>query len=106
LFCNTYICDLNLHSFPTRRSSDLILSYFRQLGDHEFTGLAGAEINMDKQSLTNLYGEGGPSDYIKVVQGYRKENITGYSDVIKSNLLSYFGNISYGYKNRYKVEAR
>lgn len=82
-----------------------ILSYFRQLGDHEFTGLAGAEINMDKQSLTNLYGEGGPSDYIKVVQGYRKENITGYSDVIKSNLLSYFGNISYGYKNRYKVEA-
>src|SRR5690606_39763650 len=83
LFCNTYICDLNLHSFPTRRSSDLILSYFRQLGDHEFTGLAGAEINMDKQSLTNLYGEGGPSDYIKVVQGYRKENITGYSDVIK-----------------------
>lgn len=82
-----------------------IFSYFTKMGDHEFTGLAGSEVNMDRNSLTNLIGEGGPSDYIKVVQGYQKNNISGYSDIVKSNLLSFFGNISYGYKNRYNIEA-
>lgn len=82
-----------------------ILSYFRQIGDHEITALAGTEVNMDQQSMSRLYGEGGPSDYIRVVQGFNKENINGISDIVKSNLLSYFGNISYGYKNRYKVEG-
>lgn len=82
-----------------------ILSYNRRLGKHEFTGLAGTEINMDQQSISRLYGEGGPSDYIQVVQGFSKENINGYSDIVKSNLLSYFGNLSYGYKGRYKIEG-
>jgi len=82
-----------------------ILSYFKKAGDHEFTGLAGGEINLDQQSISQLYGEGGPSDYIKVVQGFKKENVNGYSDLVKSNLLSYFGNLSYGYKGRYKIEG-
>ena len=82
-----------------------ILSYFKKINDHEFTGLAGTEVNMDRQAFTLLYGEGGPSDYIQVVQGFKKENVNGLSDLVKSNLLSYFGNISYGYKNRYKVEG-
>lgn len=82
-----------------------ILSYFKQLGSHELTGLAGAEVNTDQQSMSILYGEGGPSDYIRVVQGFNKENVNGYSDIVRSNLLSYFGNLSYGYKNRYKVEG-
>lgn len=82
-----------------------ILSYFKKINDHEFTGLAGTEVNMDRQAFTLLYGEGGPSDYIQVVQGFKKENVNGLSDLVRSNLLSYFGNISYGYKNRYKVEG-
>jgi TonB-linked SusC/RagA family outer membrane protein len=82
-----------------------ILSYFKKINDHEFTGLAGTEVNMDRQAFSLLYGEGGPSDYIQVVQGFKKENVNGLSDLVRSNLLSYFGNISYGYKNRYKVEG-
>jgi TonB-linked SusC/RagA family outer membrane protein len=82
-----------------------ILSYFKKINDHEFTGLAGTEVNMDRQAFTLLYGEGGPSDYIQVVQGFKKENVNGLSDLVRSNLLSYFGNITYGYKNRYKVEG-
>ena len=60
---------------------------------------------MDQESMSLLYGEGGPSDYIRVVQGFKKENVNGYSDIVQSNLLSYFGNVSYGYKDRYKIEA-
>lgn len=82
-----------------------VLSYFKQMGDHEFTGLLGGEVNMDQMSMSTLYGESGQSDYIRVVQGFKKENINGYSDIVKSNLLSYFGNLSYEYKDRYKVEG-
>lgn len=82
-----------------------ILSYYKRKGDHEITALAGTELNMDQQSLTSLYGEGGSSDYIKVVQGFKKENINGYSDIVKTNLFSYFGNLAYGYKDRYKIEG-
>lgn len=82
-----------------------ILSYFKQLGEHELTALGGTEVNMDHQSMSMLYGEGGPSDYIRVVQGFNKENVHGYSDIVKSNLLSYFANLSYGYKDRYKLEG-
>ncbi len=82
-----------------------ILSYFKKMGDHQVTGLAGTEVNMDHQSMTSLYAEDGSSDYIQVVQGFKKENIGGSSDIVRSNLLSYFGNISYDYKNRYKIEG-
>jgi TonB-linked SusC/RagA family outer membrane protein len=82
-----------------------ILSYFKTFGDHEITALAGTEVNMEHQAMNLLHGEGGPSDYIRVVQGFPKENITGVSDIVKSNLLSYFANVSYGYKDRYKIEG-
>jgi hypothetical protein len=67
--------------------------------------LGGVEANTEQQSLVNLSGEGGPSDFIQVVQGYQKGDLTGYSDIIKTNMLSYFGDVSYGYKDRYKIEG-
>lgn len=82
-----------------------ILSYFKAFGDHEVTALAGTEVNIEHNSMNRLYGEGGSSDYIRVVQGFPKENIFGVSDIVKSNLLSYLANVSYGFKDRYKVEG-
>ncbi len=82
-----------------------ILSYFKSFGEHELTALAGTEVNVEHNSMNRLYGEGGSSDYIRVVQGFPKENIFGVSDIVKSNLLSYLANVSYGYKDRYKVEG-
>lgn len=81
------------------------VSYFKKIGDHQIAGLAGTEVNMDRQSLNRLYGQDGSSDYIQVVQGFKKGNINGTSDIVRSNLLSYFGNASYEYKNRYKIEG-
>jgi len=82
-----------------------IMSYLHKSGDHEFTALGGVETNTEQQTLLNLMGENGPSDFIQVVQGYKKGDITGYSNIIKTNMLSYFGNIAYGYKDRYKIEG-
>lgn len=82
-----------------------ILSYLKRMGDHEITVLGGVEENMDQQNLINLHGENGPSDFIQVVQGFQKGDLMGNSDIVKTNMLSYFGNISYGYKDRYKIEG-
>lgn len=82
-----------------------IMSYLKKFGDHEITMLGGLETNSEQQSLVNLFAESGPSDFIQVVQGYKKGDINGYSDIIRTNMLSYFGNVSYGYKNRYKIEG-
>ncbi|WP_262245292.1 SusC/RagA family TonB-linked outer membrane protein [Parapedobacter soli] len=82
-----------------------LLSYYKTFEDHEFTALLGTEVNMERQYATNLYGQDGPSDYVKVIQNYKVEETSGISDIVKSNLLSYFANVSYGYKNRYKIEG-
>lgn len=82
-----------------------VLSYNKTVGLHSFVALAGTEINMDNQSITRLTAENGPSDYVKIINGYNKENVNGYSDYVRTNMFSYFANLSYGYKERYKVEG-
>ncbi|GAB1416819.1 TonB-dependent receptor [Paludibacter sp.] len=87
-------------------NSNSVLNYRNNFGDHSVVGLLGVEVNMDRQQQSWIIAENGTSDYLKVIQGYQKESIDGYSDVIKTNMLSYFGLVSYGYMmNRYKVEA-
>ncbi len=82
-----------------------VLSYHKTLSDHEIVALAGTEINSDLQTLTRLLAENGPSDYVKVISGYNKEDINGYSDLVKTNMFSYFANLSYGFKEKYKIEG-
>lgn len=95
----------NWNSENTSITGSSVLSFFRTLKDHEITALGGTEVKIDKQSSNWVDGEGGPSDYIKVIQGYKKDLINGASDVVKSNMLSYFANLSYGFKERYKIEG-
>lgn len=99
----SYVQNWNSENLSFTGSS--VLSYFKTLADHEFTGLIGTEVKTDRQSTDWVEGEDGPSDYIKVLKGYKKESINGSSDIIKSNMLSYFANLSYGYKDRYKIEG-
>lgn len=86
-------------------NSHSILSYLKKTGDHELAVLVGTEANREQQTMMNLLGEGGPSDFIQVVQGYKKGDINGSSNIVKTNMLSYFGDVSYGYKDRYKIEG-
>ncbi|PGH38995.1 MAG: hypothetical protein CRN43_11745 [Candidatus Nephrothrix sp. EaCA] len=93
---NSVSSTVNLHS---------ILNYLKRINDHEAAALLGTEVNMDKQAMTNLTGEDGPTDNIQVLNGYKLGTVSGQSDVVKTNLLSYFVNLSYGYKDRYKIEG-
>jgi len=74
--------------------------------DHQLFALAAVEFNTNVSQFSDLWAENGSSDYLKVVQGYKKEDINGNSNITKSNMLSYFGQLSYGYKdNRYYISA-
>jgi len=99
----SYAQSWNSENFSFTGSS--VLSYFKEVNDHEIAGLLGTEMKKDRQSTDWVDAEDGPSDYIKVIKGYKKESINGGSDVVKSNMLSYFANLSYGYKDRYKIEG-
>jgi iron complex outermembrane receptor protein len=74
--------------------------------DHQLFALAAVELNTDTRQYADMWAENGSSDYLKVIGGYKKEDINGTSNILKSNMLSYFGQVAYGYKdNRYYVSA-
>ncbi len=82
-----------------------VLNYQLDIKDHQITALAGLELINEKQGYTLLQGEDGSSNYLQVIQGYQKENISGMSDKVVTNYFSYFGRIGYGFKdNRYYGE--
>jgi iron complex outermembrane receptor protein len=87
-------------------NANSVLNYNKKFNDHQIIALVGTEINEVNQQMSWTQADNGSSDYLKVIQGFQKGNINGYSDIVKTNMLSYFGSLSYGYKeNRYKVEG-
>ena len=93
----------------TTFNANSVLNYNQSFGatkDHGVVGLLGVEINSNNLNQLRAEAEDGMSDYMKVIQGYKKENTFAFSDIVQSNMLSVFAMISYGYKkNRYKVEG-
>ncbi|GAB3010885.1 TonB-dependent receptor [Niabella terrae] len=76
-------------------------SYTNTWGDHNFSGVAGQDIQFNVFENTSASGAYGASDNIKVVQGFLQDNITAYSDYQSYGLLSYYSRLSYDYKDRY-----
>jgi len=79
---------------------------FGSEGQHAVVGLVGTELNLTNLSSLTTTAKDGMSDYMKVIQGYKDANTSVYSDIVKSNMLSFFALASYGYRhNRYKIEG-
>ncbi len=75
-------------------------------GKHAVVALLGTEINTNTLNQLRAEGEDGMSDYMKVIQGYKKDRTYAYSDIVTSNMFSVFGLLSYGFaQNRYKIEG-
>lgn len=87
-------------------NANSVLNYTREFGSHSIVGLLGIEMNSDQSQYSWISAEDGSSDYLKVIQGYQKEHINAFSDIVKTNMLSCFCSATYGLlRNRYKVEA-
>lgn len=93
----------------TTINANSVLNYnqaFGKEGEHGVVGLLGVEVNTNTLNQLRAEAEDGMSDYLKVIQGYKKENTYAYSDIVTSNMFSVFAMASYGYRNnRYKIEG-
>ena len=86
-----------------------VLNYNQTFGKnkkHAVVGLLGLEVNSNVLNSLTAEATDGMSDYLKVISGYKKEDIWAVSDIVTSNMLSFFAMASYGYaNNRYKIEG-
>lgn len=83
-----------------------VMNYHRVFDNHRVTLLAGTEVNSDVQQMSWITADNGTSDYLKVIQGFQKVDINGFSNIVTTNMLSFFGSASYGFKeNKYQVEG-
>lgn len=94
------------YSLYTRKnlSADTYLSYFKTIGDHEITGIAGHKLDYNQYEDMAMSAVGYGSDAIQVINSrYKQEDIGGYTDISANALVSYFGRFSYKYKDRYII---
>lgn len=88
-------------------TAETYLSLFKNLGsnaDHEVTGVLGNRIDYNQYEDIALSAVGFGSDAIQTINDrYTKDQINGYTDISANALISYFGRVSYKFKNRYMV---
>lgn len=83
-----------------------VLNYNKKFNDaHGITVTAMQSFQYDDYRSTYLYGENLPTDDIHVVQGVNQKNLYGNSNIRKSGLVSYLGQFSYDYKEKYIFNA-
>jgi len=88
-------------------TAETYLSLFKSLGtndDHEVTGVLGNRIDYNQYEDMALSAVGFGSDAIQTINDrYTQDQISGYTDISANALVSYFGRISYKFKNRYMI---
>ena len=96
-------------SINTTFNANSVVNYTTEFGSenqHGIVAMVGTEVNSSVMNQLKVEAQNGTSDYLNVVQGYKKEDTWAYSDIVKNNMLSFFTMLSYGYMgNRYKLEA-
>jgi iron complex outermembrane receptor protein len=93
-------------SSSTTFLGNAVLNYMKDIGDHQIIGMLGSEINTNTMRRSYMTALDGNSDYLNVIQGYKDEYTQAFSDRIKNHMASFFGLVSYGFRdNTYKVEG-
>ena len=80
-----------------------IISYTKSLQDntHNFGLVATQSFQLDQRSGSVVGGYNVPDDNIQVVSGIPQQDLYGSSYIQKSGLLSFVGQFSYDYKQKY-----
>ena len=81
------------------------INFNRKFGKHTVGALAGVElVNKENRSLYAT-GSGFANDHIKEITYAISESVKGSSSASNSRSLSYLGQVSYSYDNRYYLSA-
>ncbi|MGY0425682.1 MAG: SusC/RagA family TonB-linked outer membrane protein, partial [Polaribacter sp.] len=88
-------------------SSDTYLSYDKKIGkNHKITAILGNKVDYNQYETMKVNAIGFGSDAIKVINGrYTKDEIGGSTNITANALVTYFGSLSYTYKNRYRLNG-
>ncbi|MEQ6166130.1 TonB-dependent receptor [Ekhidna sp. MALMAid0563] len=90
--------------FSTRVISDNTLSYNKEIGEHEFGGLAGITIQRRTNNISELTGVGYTNDLLKNLEGATQ--ITEPAEInTELRKLGYFFRINYAYAGKYLLSA-
>ncbi len=81
-----------------------VLSYTNDFGKHKISALAGYE--MQEMTLNRMYGEAQYADpTIRIVNTKLGTNALASTGITEGSMLSYFGNASYNYADKYYLTA-
>lgn len=90
--------------FNTRVISDNTLNYTKDIGDHEFGGLAGLTIQRRTSNISELTGVGYTNDLLKNLQGATQ--ISEPSEInTELKKVGYFFRLNYAFAGKYLINA-
>ena len=89
--------------FSTTLNSVNRVNFNRTFGKHKIGALAGIELVSKEYSTLSVWGRGFANDHIKEVTYADPSTISGYSNMRYTRSLSYLGQASYSYDQRYYV---
>lgn len=90
--------------FNTRLSSDNTLSYNKEVGNHDFSALAGLTLQKRRSETSQLQGSGYANDLLKNLQGATTIVSEGETNIVK-NKIGYFTRLTYAYADKYLFNA-
>lgn len=81
------------------------VTYSEKFGDHSVGGLAGFQFENYSYSGFRAFRDGFLFPEYAVLSAGSSTNMQNYGSATESSLLSYFGRVNYGYKEKYLFEA-
>ncbi|MEO1255212.1 MAG: SusC/RagA family TonB-linked outer membrane protein, partial [Bacteroidota bacterium] len=90
--------------FNTRIISDNTLTYKKDIGDHEFTTLAGATIQRRTSNISELTGVGYTNDLLPNLEGATQISEPGEINT-ELRRIGYFFRLNYAFAGKYLVNA-
>ncbi|MCH5597795.1 SusC/RagA family TonB-linked outer membrane protein [Niabella ginsengisoli] len=85
--------------------SELIATYNKTIGDHNFGLVAGYSAQKQRYDSTSLNGSEYPNDLVKTINAAGVVTKGPWNGSSEWSLLSMLGRLSYGYKNKYFFNA-
>ncbi|WP_417445190.1 SusC/RagA family TonB-linked outer membrane protein [Joostella sp.] len=88
-------------------TAETYLSLFKDINDnHVITGVLGNRVDYNKYESMRLSAVGFGSDAVQVINNrYTQDQVAGATDLSENSLVSFFGRMSYKFKDRYMLAA-
>ncbi|MEX0906515.1 MAG: TonB-dependent receptor [Balneolaceae bacterium] len=84
-------------------STDQLLTYILNFGDHDVTATAGFSAQEEKFQGVNASGDEYPNDIVRTLDTATRVDVNSFET--DWSLMAYFGRLNYNFRNKYLVSA-